>query len=217
MAGWLQEFRGAPLRFIFFLMLLAGLLIYLDLNWESFQSETSGLPEKAADATISSRAGMGEGGPAGALGSVTDRVDSPSSMGNEGSSERQDVQPTDPDEEGAPTTGLSSIRLRRDQARSQERDVLERLRTQSATDGTASPEAEQALVEFAQRERKEAEAESLLAARGFKDGLVFLYPANAVVMVGTDLDPVKAARVADTVSQVTGLPPENVSIMEVRD
>ncbi len=109
---------------------------------------------------------------------------------------------------------FATYRLRWEQANSQEMNSLQNIVDDPAADKTDKTQANSLLLDLIREQQQETTITSLLQAKGFPQTAVALTPSSAVVLVkATTLDPVQAARIGDVVTTVTGLPPQDVSII----
>lgn len=115
----------------------------------------------------------------------------------------------------APAPGVSGARrdfyiearLERDRSRSEEKQLLQEVLADQKSTPEARAEAQRRLMEVVRRAAREAEAESLIRAKGFADAVVFVHDEGAVVVVrAAALRPGDAARIADAASAATGVP-----------
>ncbi len=75
--------------------------------------------------------------------------------------------------------------------------------------------AQEALLSLAERARREAEAESMIQAKGYEQAVVFLSEAGASVVVKSGrLEEAEVKRIGDAVSAATGMELRRISIME---
>ncbi len=107
-----------------------------------------------------------------------------------------------------------NYRMHRDRLMSQEIATLKSLVNNPSLSQSAKDQAAQTMVADTQELKHESQIEGLLSARGF--------PLSAVTIAGNRVDVVvggqsvsnqQVARIAATVTQVTALPPQNVTIV----
>lgn len=104
-------------------------------------------------------------------------------------------------------------RLERDRVRSERADVLREVYQNARKDDSVRYEAQTAMLKLAVDRQRESEIENLIKARGFADALVFIRDKSVSVVVKTsNLNREEVAQVADIVSRVTGVKPEDIVI-----
>ncbi len=109
---------------------------------------------------------------------------------------------------------FTNFRMNRDQLMSKEIATLKALTGNSQISKTARDQAAHTMVDDTRELKQEAQIEGLLAGRGFPLSAATVTSREVVVMVGgVELDSRQIAKIADTATVVTGLPPENVVIL----
>ncbi len=107
-----------------------------------------------------------------------------------------------------------NYRMQRDQMMSQEVATIENLLKEPGLSSQAKSQAAATLVRDQQELKQEMDAEGLLSARGFPLSAVTIADRRADVVVGASkLSQSQVARIAETITDVTNLPPENVVIL----
>jgi stage III sporulation protein AH len=105
------------------------------------------------------------------------------------------------------------FRLERERVRSQQVEYLRELMENAKIDEATRREAAGHWLTLTERMGQEIDAENLVRARGFADGLVVLKDDAATVIVrANELAPLEVARIADIVIRVAGVRPENISV-----
>jgi stage III sporulation protein AH len=103
--------------------------------------------------------------------------------------------------------------MQRDQMMSKEVATIENLLKEPGLSRAAKDEAAATLLQDEQELKQEMDVEGLLSARGFPLAAVTISDNQADVIVGAShLTVGDVARIADSVTQITKLPPENVVI-----
>lgn len=107
-----------------------------------------------------------------------------------------------------------NYRLQRDQMMSKEVATIENLLKEPGLSTAAKDSATATLVRDQQELKQETDIEGLLSARGFPLSAATISGNRVDIVVGAQtLTETEVARIADTVVDVTNLPPENVVIM----
>ena len=106
-----------------------------------------------------------------------------------------------------------SIKLNREQNRSQNKETLLEIINGDGMDAQAVASATEAYVKLTEDAEKEQEAESILAAKGFGDAIVSIGDGCVdVVLNCTELPDTKRAQVEDVVTRKTGCEVEQIVI-----
>ncbi len=106
-----------------------------------------------------------------------------------------------------------NYRMQRDQMMSREVSTIQNLLKQPGLSTRAKNEAATTLVRDQRELKQETSIEGLLAAHGFPLAAATISGNRADIVIGAQsLTARQVARIADTVTQVTSLPPENVVI-----
>lgn len=106
-----------------------------------------------------------------------------------------------------------SIKLNREQNRSQNKETLLEIINGDGMDTQAVASATDAYVKLTEDAEKEQEAESILAAKGFGDAIVSISDTCVdVVLNCTELPDAKRAQVEDVVTRKTGCNVEDIVI-----
>ncbi|MDI3317444.1 MAG: SpoIIIAH-like family protein [Bacillota bacterium] len=201
--------RGAALRMAVFLLIVAGILAYIQWQWSQprqvgrLVQSTAGERAGASEPALSPRAALppaarGAGGQGGAASSGGSRSGSPGSPAS-----------------SAQEAFWSDARLSRDRDRSRQIDLLQTLADDPNASAQGRDQARQELVALSQAATEESEAEALVKARGFRDALVYVFPRAAEVIVASErpLTRAQAAAIGDVVAQVTGLGYDRIRIL----
>ena len=106
-----------------------------------------------------------------------------------------------------------SIKLNREQNRSQNKETLLEIINGDGMDTQAVASATDAYVKLTEDAEKEQEAESILAAKGFGDAIVSISDTCVdVVLNCTELPDARRAQVEDVVTRKTGCNVEDIVI-----
>lgn len=107
---------------------------------------------------------------------------------------------------------FTEYRLERDRLRSEKSEVL-REAIRGAKNDDMRQKAQEAMLKLVVDKQKESEMENLIKAKGFADALVFIREnaVNAVVKAQS-LDRETVVQVADIISRVGGVKPEDITI-----
>lgn len=105
-------------------------------------------------------------------------------------------------------------RLERERVRSEQMQALRELMADERAAADARAEAQREILDLTRRAGREAEAESLIKAKGYRDALVFLNERGAVAVVrAARLGPSDSARIADAVAAATGVPFADIRVI----
>ena len=112
----------------------------------------------------------------------------------------------------AVTDFFTEYRMERDRIRSERSELLREV-IRSAKSEESRQKAQDAVLKLVQDKQRESEMENLIKARGFADALVFTRDSavNAVVKAQT-LSREEVVQVADIISRVAGVGPEEITI-----
>lgn len=111
------------------------------------------------------------------------------------------------------TGNLVNIRLNREQARSKSKEYFLEIINGDSMEEAVVQEATSAYVKLAEDMEKEADAETLLMAKGFEDAIVSISDNSVDVVVGnTDLTDSQRAQIEDIVVRKTGCSVEQIVI-----
>ncbi|MBX5465156.1 MAG: SpoIIIAH-like family protein [Clostridia bacterium] len=206
--------RGAALRIALFLLIVAGILAYVQWQW-SQPREVGQLVRGGSSAGGASRPALspqvaaqgGTGGPAVSGAGTGPASSPPPAAGGSGSAGQA----------SAPSSGSFWVdaRLARDRDLSRQMDLLQTLAADAGADAKSRDQARQELIDLEQTATEESQAEELIKARGFADALVYLFPKGAEVIVASPrpLTRAQAAAVGDVVAAVTGLGYDQIRIL----
>ncbi len=160
-------------RLLLFLIILAGIFVYLNWKWGAFIEQGTARGGDAEDAIL---------------------VQAPAAP-----APRQ----------AAPETVRDfyvEARLERERVRSEQMQALREVLADERAAAEARAEAQREMLALTRRAGREAEAESLIKAKGYRDALVFLNERGAVAVVrAARLTPSDTARIADAVAGATGV------------
>lgn len=107
-----------------------------------------------------------------------------------------------------------NYRLKRDQMMTKEIATLQALIKNPGISKSAKDQAAETMVQDTQQLKQETQIEGLLSGRGFPFSAATVTNNQVVVMVGAaKLSQQQVARIADTATTVTGLPPQDVVIL----
>jgi len=109
---------------------------------------------------------------------------------------------------------FTEYRLERDRLRSEQSDLLRDV-IRTAKNDDVRQKAQDAVLKLVVEKQREVEIENLIKARGFSDVLIVLQEnaVNAVVKTQT-LNRDEVLQVADIISRVAGVKPEDITISE---
>ena len=132
-----------------------------------------------------------------------------------------DTQETDTPGEAVLTgsTGFAAqAKISREQVRSQNKADLQDIINNESIDDEEKQEAIHTMVSMTDLSEKEAAAELLLEAKGFKDVVVNLTGETAdVVIPDAELSDAQRAQIEDIVKRKTGIAPENIVITPLKE
>ena len=126
----------------------------------------------------------------------------------------QAPQPADLRPEAGRSAAFDLYRIARDQNRSREVEIIERMLQDDRLSGEERRELLQRLFELVRQRELEENAEGLLVARGYSDAIVVLGQSGAEVVVADPLEREEAARVGDVVARVAGVPLDAITIVD---
>lgn len=117
--------------------------------------------------------------------------------------------------EGDAQDFFSEARLEREIGRSQSVASLQSLVTDTTLSAETRQSAENSMLEIARLSEKEANAESLLRAKGFSDAVIYIHDGKVTaILKTTGLESADVAKVVDIITSQTGIPAENIQIVE---
>ncbi|MCK8817505.1 SpoIIIAH-like family protein [Natroniella sulfidigena] len=106
-------------------------------------------------------------------------------------------------------------RMERDQARSEQINLLREMINNPNSDNKLKVQAQERLLKITNNIEKEMGIESMIRARGYDDGLAFLHDNSIELIIATEgLQKQDVAKIGDIVSNSTGIGLENVTIIE---
>lgn len=196
--------RRSPVRFIVFLVLLAGLISYVAIKWNAFHEQTAALDDQWSTQPVVVVPGEG-----------TIAGDEAGEAAGDAASEEGGEPVVSTDIQSVPDAAFFvESRIEREQARSARIELLEGLINNPEVNEETRQRAEEELINLSRRITQEAEIEGLVRARGFEDAIVYLYDDAAVVIVKADgITAQQAAQVADAVVKVASVPVSGISVM----
>jgi stage III sporulation protein AH len=107
---------------------------------------------------------------------------------------------------------FTEYRLERDKVRSERSDLIRDIIKNAKTDDMRQ-KAQESVLKMALDKQRESEMENLIKARGFADALVFVRENSVSAVVKTPtLSREEVIQVADAISRVTGVKPEDITI-----
>jgi stage III sporulation protein AH len=110
------------------------------------------------------------------------------------------------------TDFFTEYRLERDKMRSERSDLL-REAIKTAKNDEIRNKAQESVLKMVQEKQRESEMESLIKARGFSDALVFYRDSSVSAIVkAPSLSREEVIQVADVISRVSGVKPEEITI-----
>ena len=119
--------------------------------------------------------------------------------------------------ESGQTGYFASARLNRQQARDNALALLQQAAADASADQTLIDEANASIQAMATYTMSEAQAENLIAAKGYGEGVCFLNENSASVVVATTqtgLTESDTARIVEIVMETTGLEASQIKIIE---
>lgn len=108
---------------------------------------------------------------------------------------------------------FAGYRMDREQARGDELALLQKIIDDPGGSPAIREEAEQRRLHIAAAVEAEAQAESLLHAKGFGESVVLLGADQATAIVSLEIDAITAAQIAEIVSSACDINYENVIIV----
>jgi len=109
---------------------------------------------------------------------------------------------------------IANLKQQRDQLMSREMATLKNLASSPQVSPAARSQAQATLVEDTQELKQSMQVEGVLAAHGFPLAVAMLNPNEAEIVIGArNLTKDQVATIADTVTEVTGLAPQNIVIV----
>lgn len=111
---------------------------------------------------------------------------------------------------------FAEFRWNRDRSRSRQLEAMQDIMTDATSSEEQKAKAQARLIDIMANSEIESELEGLLMAQGLPDAVVILGETGATVMVDTVLTEEEAARIGDTVSDMTGVTLEKIRIIDQR-
>ena len=106
-------------------------------------------------------------------------------------------------------------RIERDQARSEQINLLREMINNPNSEEELKSQAQERLLQITDNIEQEMEVESLIRARGYEDGIVFIHDNSVEAIVANgDLEKEDIAKIGDLISNATGIPLQNITIIE---
>ncbi len=110
---------------------------------------------------------------------------------------------------------FDEARLEREIGRSESVANLQGIAADEGASAEVRANAETKLLEIATHSAKEANAESILSAQGFPETVIYIADGKVTAMVKTTgLKSEDVAKIAETITRETGIPTENIKIIE---
>lgn len=107
---------------------------------------------------------------------------------------------------------FTEYRLERDKVRSERSDLIRDILKNAKTEDMRQ-KAQESVLKMALDKQRESEMENLIKSRGFSDALVFVRENSVSAVVKTSaLSRDEVIQVADAISRVTGIKPEDITI-----
>ncbi|WP_408954655.1 SpoIIIAH-like family protein [Natroniella sp. ANB-PHB2] len=118
-------------------------------------------------------------------------------------------------EDSHDTNFFVEYRMERDQARSEQINLLREMINNPNSDDKLKVQAQERLLQITNNIEKEMEIESMIRARGYNDGLAFLHDSSIELIIATEgLQKQDVAKIGDIVSNSTGISLGNITIIE---
>ncbi|MDA8197864.1 MAG: SpoIIIAH-like family protein [Thermaerobacter sp.] len=109
---------------------------------------------------------------------------------------------------------FANLKQSRDQLMSHEIATLQGIIKNSSVSASARSQAELTLVQDQQSWKQAIQVEGVLSGHGFPLAVVTLDPNSAQIVVGqARLTTQQVAQIADTTTQITGIPPQDIVII----
>ena len=109
---------------------------------------------------------------------------------------------------------FANLKQSRDQLMSHEIATLQGIIKNSSVSASARSQAELTLVQDQQSWKQAMQVEGVLSGHGFPLAVVTLDPNSAQIVVGqAQLTTQQVAQIADTTTQITGIPPQDIVII----
>lgn len=110
---------------------------------------------------------------------------------------------------------FSEARLEREIGRDQSVASLQTLVTDTTLSAETRQNAEKEMLEIARLSEKEGNTESVLRAKGFADAVIYITDGKVTaILKTTGLESADVAKVVDIITSQTGIPAENIQIVE---
>ncbi|MGL5514776.1 MAG: SpoIIIAH-like family protein [Sporomusa sp.] len=107
---------------------------------------------------------------------------------------------------------FTEYRLERDKIRSERSDLLREIIKNTKAEDTKQ-QAQETILKMTLEKQREAEMENLIKAKGFSDALVFVRDDSVSAVVKcTALSRDEVAQVAEVISRVAGIKPEDITV-----
>ncbi len=107
---------------------------------------------------------------------------------------------------------FTEYRLERDKIRSERSDLLREIIKNAKTEDDRH-QAQETIIKMTLEKQREAEMENLIKAKGFNDALVFIRDNSVSAVVKTTaLTKEEVVQVADVISRVAGVKPEDITV-----
>ncbi|TDX48237.1 SpoIIIAH-like family protein [Orenia marismortui] len=134
---------------------------------------------------------------------------------NEVEEEAISVAKTDKDSKNKGKDFFIEYRMDRDQARSEQINLLREMINNPNSDKSLKSKAQERLLTLTNNIEKEMEIESLIRARGYEDGIAFIHDNSIELIIATTaLKKQDVAKLGDIIKNSTKISLENITIIE---
>ncbi|WP_018249948.1 SpoIIIAH-like family protein [Orenia marismortui] len=134
---------------------------------------------------------------------------------NEVEEEAISVAKTDKDNKNKGKDFFIEYRMDRDQARSEQINLLREMINNPNSDKSLKSKAQERLLTLTNNIEKEMEIESLIRARGYEDGIAFIHDNSIELIIATTaLKKQDVAKLGDIIKNSTKISLENITIIE---
>ncbi|NLK08357.1 MAG: SpoIIIAH-like family protein [Firmicutes bacterium] len=111
---------------------------------------------------------------------------------------------------------FAEFRWERERSRSRQLETMQGIMVDGSSSEEQKASAQARVMDLMASSELESELEGLLMAQGLPDAVVVLGSAGTTVMVDTVLTEEEAARIGDTISDMIGVPLEQIKILDQR-
>lgn len=177
------------IRFVLFVALAAGLLLYVMRQASDWQKASSPLP--VTGQSLGGAAGRAKSKPAGSL--PAEGLPGQVELGGE--------------------SYFADSRVTRDQQLAEQREQLQAVMNNEKTDAETRKAAQQRYLGLGEQAARAVQAESLIKGKGFQDAVVTISDESASVVVkGEPITQSQFVQIADLVSRVTGVRVDHILV-----